>query len=1325
MCLANRRMRNNPNVAVKYCIDCWDRSKKYFCLKCDEEFHRVGPTKEHLRRLLVIGAGVRKKILARGDGVYFPLPMDQVRCKVQCRIFHEGNMIKRMDPTYIDFMAGLSGPCVHVQVLGCKNIMAADFGGSSDPYVVAMFQGKKLGVTRVRPRTLNPRWVNESFIVPTSANLADARNMPRSQRGLFRLEVYDYDWVGANDFLGNVEMGRDKLLALAEMSKSQPIMLPLTMQEFHGVLGIQLGISGFHVSIKVHRAESLDKFNAFSDGRPFVKCYFGDEYLGKTGWEYDSGAVEWTKNNEFRIKINDVLKREKKILKHRQAIADLAQKKFEEKVRKQRDSIRASKQKGAGKDAAAAAAAVAAEPVNVLDEIQEDKNNDKIFRFELFEYSYFTSPSHLGDVYFPIDDLRRLCPKLPKALIVEREPATYLDNTLRTQRALNNLAGNICCAAGGKIAIDEDDGDNEFWERMYPTLKGREEAEGEEDDDDDDPLMAGLQNRSTESVGSRSIDDVGKDAAAMLAASDAATRAGLTEENLQLIQGVGFTNPTLQDHQLLGLPDIQNASGMMHTSNEEIPLISYDLEQDTVQDGTVGDDITVTSVSLVDTQDSLAGGDSLASDGERPAKQPAVVLSNLFNQIHPSNPGGDITTDNETDFDSVKLIQNDDGGDSSGQTTGNEGSSEEKNSPESAPEIVGAGDPAFVSAQESVSAASAGGAEDGDVEEKTSERQTTPPTTVPPIDLTGAKAIVSGYNTPSGTGRSTGRASRPAPPPVEDETKDESGMPFYLRNDLKGNQNVFSIAEVHGKLKEMTESVAEEMVRAYRSQRLLDKNSTEVVNGLLPEGSLVGAGFDERFQPTDEVLAQLGPDNPVATDPALHDIPQFVSEDAAAGPWVDAPTTAQQQPPLTAAEKKTAKAALAAAKAEAKRLEKEAKQAAREQVKLDRLKPKEPEPEPEVKVPDIDYDKISYHKCRHYAVEKVSDKADVDKNENLGHIIVRLIPASRGNIIAGLDEGVRHMSLGETSSVKIRFDHAYNNYAMTESIPARSNLVFTVQLKSINGFGLLGLPLRIGKRIYRFTTFACRKTNDWVQKIRRDYKRGQLPHQKFKKWFNKTFASKTKVKEEEVLLDNIAGTSIVYDEDEEEEDGDDEEEELARREKARIAAEADGKSGHYMKKHITVSVVAGAKHLWTYREKVKLSKRKKGKKGGDVAIIEEEEEEELDEDGNPIVNELDQDNDEGYELLTSANPGSAPSAVRGSSDPSGPPSGAPSATPSAAPSTRSSFTANAIPGPVDVPGVAAAPPGNAFSGMATAPAAAGAAKGKPGPPGGKPAPPPK
>jgi hypothetical protein len=38
---------------------------------------------------------------------------------------------------------------------------------------------------------------------------------------------------------------------------------------------------------------------------------------------------------------------------------------------------------------------------------------------------------------------------------------------------------------------------------------------------------------------------------------------------------------------------------------------------------------------------------------------------------------------------------------------------------------------------------------------------------------------------------------------------------------------------------------------------------------------------------------------------------------------------------------------------------------------------------------------------------------------NRGFLIVRLIPSTRGKVLAGIDEAVRHMSLGETSDVKV------------------------------------------------------------------------------------------------------------------------------------------------------------------------------------------------------------------------------------------------------------------------------------------------------------------
>ena len=143
-------------------------------------------------------------------------------------------------------------------MLGAKNLVSADLSGTSDPFVKASYSGKMLGTTRVRPRALNPKWDNETFLVPMDPRLPEPRKVSNSQKDVFRLEVYDYDWLGSNDMLGIVELSRSKLKKLASIAGSTPFVLPLTLSEFHGILGVELGICRRYVHIKVMRGEALD-----------------------------------------------------------------------------------------------------------------------------------------------------------------------------------------------------------------------------------------------------------------------------------------------------------------------------------------------------------------------------------------------------------------------------------------------------------------------------------------------------------------------------------------------------------------------------------------------------------------------------------------------------------------------------------------------------------------------------------------------------------------------------------------------------------------------------------------------------------------------------------------------------------------------------------------------------------------------------------------------------------------------------------------------------------------------------------------------------------
>jgi hypothetical protein len=310
-CMIVKARKHNPNIAIKICDEC---VRQYLCKECDEVAHRAHDARHHQRRTLVIGPGIRKRILRRGDAVSFPYSLDEVKVKLKSRVYHKGQIIHREPNSYAKFRVGLSGISVHVQVLGGRNLLISDINNTSDPFVTAVYSGNKLGSTRVRPRDLNPVWDNETFVVPMDDHFPDPKNMQRSQRHLFKLEVYDYDWFSLNDFLGHVEIPRKKLYKMALASKEKPICLPLTTREFHGIVGINLGFDDKELYIRVVRAESLDKIHPFGLDNPYAKVYFGDKLLGSTPVTWNTLDPEWIHSNVFRVKINDVLTREKEIL---------------------------------------------------------------------------------------------------------------------------------------------------------------------------------------------------------------------------------------------------------------------------------------------------------------------------------------------------------------------------------------------------------------------------------------------------------------------------------------------------------------------------------------------------------------------------------------------------------------------------------------------------------------------------------------------------------------------------------------------------------------------------------------------------------------------------------------------------------------------------------------------------------------------------------------------------------------------------------------------------------------------------------------------------
>ena len=100
---------------------------------------------------------------------------------------------------------------LEISVLRAKDLIAADRGGTSDPYV-RVNVGKAAGMgkkTKVQKKTLNPEW-NQSFTFKLVGEM---------RRERLTIECFDYDMVGADDSLGKFDIELDTLALEQEYSE--------------------------------------------------------------------------------------------------------------------------------------------------------------------------------------------------------------------------------------------------------------------------------------------------------------------------------------------------------------------------------------------------------------------------------------------------------------------------------------------------------------------------------------------------------------------------------------------------------------------------------------------------------------------------------------------------------------------------------------------------------------------------------------------------------------------------------------------------------------------------------------------------------------------------------------------------------------------------------------------------------------------------------------------------------------------------------------------------------------------------------------------------
>ena len=123
-----------------------------------------------------------------------------------------------------------------IEIVSCRDLLAADKTGASDPYVKIKMDGKDVHETDVIKQTVNPVFTEED----KNAYVLDCTAMDLySKRGLV-FKVKDWDrGIRGNDDLGTVQVPADTLYNFGTGEKEFPIVPPSGKLDAAGFLTLR------------------------------------------------------------------------------------------------------------------------------------------------------------------------------------------------------------------------------------------------------------------------------------------------------------------------------------------------------------------------------------------------------------------------------------------------------------------------------------------------------------------------------------------------------------------------------------------------------------------------------------------------------------------------------------------------------------------------------------------------------------------------------------------------------------------------------------------------------------------------------------------------------------------------------------------------------------------------------------------------------------------------------------------------------------------------------------------------------------------------------